>query len=150
MGVIGSEGSNADSSAALSGIGLSDPIAVPEGESEDDLITALYWGHQAVDNARAKYDPLGGKFGGVNSNSYARTLAQLGGILTQFSAYASQFNVGKINTAPGSRKSVPLGDAKNYGVGDLTGKFIGTYDFGPEIGTYDFGKQEWVPTSGKK
>jgi hypothetical protein len=139
---FGALGSNADSRAGLSN---ARQIIIPQGKTEDDLIKALYMGNVAVANAGAKYSAVGG----YNSNSYARTLAQFGGILGQFNSYASQFYIGSVNTAPGSNRSVPLGSAGSMGIGNTQGKFVGTYDFGA-AGTYNFGTQSWVTPSPKK
>jgi hypothetical protein len=96
--------------------------------------------------SRNKYWPLGNQpeHSNANSNNYARTLAQYGGVSDQFNSFSSKI------VAPGKKRNVPLGDAKKYGVGDLTGKFIGTYDFGPGIGVYNFGTQSWVTPPSEK
>jgi RHS repeat-associated protein len=62
----------------------------------------------------------------------------VGGIST----YTSQL-VGGFNFSNSSQ-----GAAKALGVGNTgTGKFVGTYNFGPGVGTYDFGRDTWVAPS---
>lgn len=137
---IGYDSSNRDFDHGLSDATSYVQLSPPEGETEDALILGLYRGHVEASKSDADYWFLGNKPGknNANSNNYARTLAQYGGILGQFDAFVSSVN------APGSNRSVPLGDASKYGVGNSNGKFIGTYDFGPGAGTYNFGTQTWV------
>jgi len=146
---VGFGDSNNDSAAGLSGATSYVQLNPQEGQSEDAMISSLYRGHVAADKANADYWFLGNSAGknNANSNSYARTLAQYAGILSQFNSFTSAIN------APGSSRSVPLGNASNYGVGNTNpqGSFVGTYNFGPSVGVYNFGTQSWVdaPKSSK-
>ena len=142
---IGFDSSNKDFENGLADATSYIQLDPEEAQSEDALILGLYRGHVAVSKSDARYWFLGNKPGqnNANSNNYARTLAQYGGVLGQFESFMSQVN------APGSKSSVPLGSASEYGVGNSQGNFIGTYNFGPGIGAYNFGTQSWESSKSK-
>lgn len=86
---IGYDSSNRDFDHGLSSASSYVQLTPEDDQSEDALILRLYRGHLAASKSDATYWFLGNKPGvnSANSNNYARTLAQFGGVLGQYNAF---------------------------------------------------------------